>query len=157
MNATPLLPPSVHRQRGFSLLEVLIAIVVMSFGLLGLVGLQMTAMKNNTSAHYRAQATLLAYDIVDRMRANREVALAEGYDLALSDAAPGTTTTVVNADKAAWLTALAARLPAGDGAIDMTAATNTVVVTVRWDDSRGINDSSNSSDTTKTWTLQAQL
>lgn len=157
MSATPLFRSPVHGQRGFSLLEVLIAIVVMSFGLLGLVGLQMTAMKNNSSAHYRAQATLLAYDIVDRMRANREVALAEGYDLAFSDSAPGTTTTVVNADKAAWLSALAARLPSGDGSIDMTTTTNTVVVTVRWDDARGTNTSSGSTDTTKEWTLQAQL
>jgi type IV pilus assembly protein PilV len=145
------------RQGGFSLLEVLIAIVIMSFGLLGLVGLQMTAMKNNSSAHYRAQATLLAYDIVDRMRANREVALAEGYDLSLSDTTPGTTTTVVDADKAAWLNALAARLPSGDGSIDMTAATSTVIVTVQWDDARGTNTSSGSGDTTKQWTLQAQL
>jgi type IV pilus assembly protein PilV len=150
MTPSPVVP--ARSSGGFSLLEVLIAIVVMSFGLLGLVGLQMTAMKNNHSAYHRAQATLLAYDIIDRMRANRDVALAGTYDITMGAAAPGTTTTIVNADRAAWLNALAARLPSGDGSIATTTATSTVVVTIQWDDSRGTDGS-----TSKQWTLQAQL
>src|SRR4030065_2717121 len=77
-----------HSMRGFTLLEVLVAIVVMSIGLLGLAGLMASSLKNSHSAYQRTQATWLAYDALDRMRANRQVALAGGYHLALG-AAPG--------------------------------------------------------------------
>ena len=59
-----------YRQSGFSLLEVLIAIVVTSIGLLGLAAMQATGLRNNHSAYHRSQATVLAYDIADRMRSN---------------------------------------------------------------------------------------
>lgn len=59
-----------NRETGFSLLEVLIAIVVTSIGLLGLAAMQATGLRNNHSAYHRSQATVLAYDIADRMRSN---------------------------------------------------------------------------------------
>ena len=55
---------------GFTLIEVLIAMLVLSLGLLGLAGVQARSLKNNVSAYNRAQATQLAYDMADRMRAN---------------------------------------------------------------------------------------
>ncbi len=58
------------QQTGYSLIEVLIAIVVTSIGLLGLAAMQATGLRNNHSAYQRSQATVLAYDIADRMRAN---------------------------------------------------------------------------------------
>lgn len=64
------LEQSVRRATGFSLLEVLIALLVLSLGLLGLAALQVTSLKFNTESYYRTQATFLAYDIIDRMRAN---------------------------------------------------------------------------------------
>ena len=65
---------------GFTLLEVLIAIVVVAFGLLGLAGLQVFALKNNTSASQRVTATNLATDIIDRMKANFQGVVAGGYN-----------------------------------------------------------------------------
>jgi type IV pilus assembly protein PilV len=63
--------PSPRRMSGgFTLLEVLIAIVVVAFGLLGLAGLQVFALKNNQSASLRVAATNLTTDIIDRMKAN---------------------------------------------------------------------------------------
>lgn len=56
--------------RGFSLLEVMISLFVFSIGMLGLAGLQITAMKNSTSAHFRTTAMILANDIADKVRAN---------------------------------------------------------------------------------------
>jgi type IV pilus assembly protein PilV len=69
-----------NRSDGFTLMEVMIAVLVLSLGLLGLAGLQATSLKANTSAAARGQATLLAYDIIDRMRANRDAALAGTYN-----------------------------------------------------------------------------
>jgi type IV pilus assembly protein PilV len=59
-------------QCGFTLLEVLIALLVLSIGLLGLAALQTTGLRSNQMASMRTTATQLAYDIADRMRANEE-------------------------------------------------------------------------------------
>lgn len=55
---------------GFTLLEVLVAVVVLSIGLLGLASLQVNGLRFNHSAYLRSQATALAYELADRMRAN---------------------------------------------------------------------------------------
>ncbi len=57
-------------QRGFTLVEVLVTIIIMSIGLLGVAGLQLASMRSNHSAYLRTQATLAAYDLIDRMRAD---------------------------------------------------------------------------------------
>ncbi|MBW8306116.1 MAG: type IV pilus modification protein PilV [Thiobacillus sp.] len=120
--------------RGFTLLEVLVAIVVLSIGLLGLAGLMASSLKNSHSAYQRTQATWLAYDALDRMRANRQVALAGGYNLALG-AAPGGSA-LAKDDLDEWDTALANTLPAGDGSIAV-AAGGVVKIIVQWNDTRG--------------------
>jgi type IV pilus assembly protein PilV len=71
-----------RRQTGFSLIEVLVALAVLSIGLLGLAMLQVTGMKFNSDAYFRTQATILAYDIIDRMRANPKGAGDGNYDIA---------------------------------------------------------------------------
>lgn len=60
-----------HAQRGFSMIEVLIALVVLAIGLLGFALLQTMNLRYTQSANYRTQATNLAYDLLDQMRANR--------------------------------------------------------------------------------------
>lgn len=59
---------------GFTLIEVLVAMLILAVGLLGLAALQASSLKNNQSAYYRSQATQLAYDIADRMRVNTSMA-----------------------------------------------------------------------------------
>ncbi len=59
-----------RRQKGFSLIEVMVALIITSVGLLGLAMLQVQGMKFNTNAYLRTQATLLANDIIDRIRTN---------------------------------------------------------------------------------------
>lgn len=68
------------RQTGFTLLEVLVAILVVSLGLLGLAGLQAATLRNNQIAYYRSIAIQQAYDIADRIRANQAGAEAGNYD-----------------------------------------------------------------------------
>lgn len=60
----------MNKNAGFTLIEVLIAMIVLAVGLLGLAGLQATSLRNNLSAYNRSQATQMAYDLIDRMRAN---------------------------------------------------------------------------------------
>jgi len=67
--------------RGFTLLEVLVALFVLSLGLLGLAAMQMTSLSFNTDAYMRTQATILVYDIIDKMRTN-PIGVASGeYDV----------------------------------------------------------------------------
>lgn len=68
--------------RGFSLIEVLIALVVLAIGLLGLATLQMTSLQFNSDAYLRSQATVMAYDIADRMRSNMTGVVAGNYTVA---------------------------------------------------------------------------
>lgn len=125
-----------RRQGGFSLLEVMIALVILSIGLLGLAGLQGTGLRTNHEAYLRSQATLLAYDIVERMRANREPALGGDYVIAIGATPSGPS--VADTDLIEWRAMLSEALPSGTGAVT-TASDGTVVVTVQWDDSRGEN------------------
>jgi type IV pilus assembly protein PilV len=137
--------------RGFTLLEVLIALLVMSIGLLGIGKMMMLSARANDSAYMRSQATALAYTILDAMRANRATALAQGYDTAIvvpasqacALAAPGCTGDLqASNDTFLWNQNLAAELPGGTGTVVtlqapdvLTAATNvTATVTVTWID-----------------------
>lgn len=52
---------------GFSLVETLVTLIIISVGLLGVVGMQVAGIKNNQSAYYRTQATILASDMADRL------------------------------------------------------------------------------------------
>ena len=132
--------------RGFSLIEVLVALLVLSVGLLGLAAMNTNGLRLNQAAFMRGQAAFLAYDIADRMRANRAGAQDDHYVIAHGTAAASDDDCVAAAcsaeqladyDLLAWKTALAARLPSGDGAIVEDAANpNEFTVTVRWDEER---------------------
>lgn len=76
--------------RGFSLIELLVAVLVMGIGVLGVTGLQMVSLQNNRDALQRAEAVQLAYDMMDRIRANPEGAPAGAAygGLALGDGPP---------------------------------------------------------------------
>ena len=73
-------------ERGFSLLEVLIALLVLSFGLLGIAALQTFSLQFNHQSYERTQATLLISDIAERITANPVGALAGGYNAISSGA-----------------------------------------------------------------------
>lgn len=106
----------IQRERGASLLEVLIAVVVLSIGLLGMAGLQVATLRVNQGAMVRSQATGMAYDMLDRVRGNTAAARGGAYDIALGEAATGSGT-VAAADLAEWKGQLAISLPGGDGSV----------------------------------------
>lgn len=124
-----------NRTRGFTLVEALVALLALSIGLLGVAGLQLTGLRSNVSAAWRTQATYLSYDILDRIRANRDARTAYATVYGATSVCDGTSVTIC--DLAQWKANLAAVLPGGDGAVTVGGTDNTVVtVTIRWNDSR---------------------
>lgn len=133
-------PAKASHQRGATLIEVLVAVLILSVGLLGLAGLQMTALKSNHSAYYRSQATLLAYDIIDRMRANRADALNGVYDIAIKNEACDPdlepSGTLAQRDVAEWLNSLSCML-SGDARGSVVRNGRLFTVSIEWNDNRG--------------------
>lgn len=127
-------------QRGFSLLEVLITMLIVSFGLLGIAGIIVTSLKNNQSSYARSQASLMVNDIVDRMRANRSSAEASPSPYVLALGASPSGAGIATDDLTEWRAALASNLPSGTGAVAVDDATKKVTVTVQWDDSHASGD-----------------
>lgn len=119
---------------GFTIVEILVAIIVMSIGIMGLMRLQMSTLQVNQGSSYRSQAVWAASDILDRMRANKSVLENQGYDVAIADEPPGDRTTVANNDIAEWLEHLENWLPDGDGSINYDPADQLVTVTIQWDE-----------------------
>jgi type IV pilus assembly protein PilV len=135
--------PVKHLQaRGFSMIEILITLVILSIGLLGIAGLQVTGMQSNRSAYFRSQATIIAYDMIDRMRTNVDGVAANHYDDLDSSNPPATAPTCIDSASGCSATSLAendlqewvddhlALLPAGSGTV--TRSGNIFTVTVNW-------------------------
>jgi type IV pilus assembly protein PilV len=125
---------------GFTLVEVLVALVVLSVGMLGIAGLYVMTLQSGGTAIYRTQAVNLASDMADRIRANRNAgaAYAAGASGSLSCVGAGAVD-CAPADMAAddllqWNTELAATLPGGSGTVAVAgaAAPLTYTITVSW-------------------------
>jgi type IV pilus assembly protein PilV len=140
-------------QKGFTLLEVMVTLLIISFGLLGLAGIIANSLKYNQSAYASSVASLMANDIIDRMRANQGAAQAipSPYNLAMAAATP-TGTDTASTDLMQWRNTLAATLPSGTGSVNIN-ANGTVSITVRWDDSRAAKEAG----VTRNFTVETRL
>ncbi|WP_051414364.1 type IV pilus modification protein PilV [Pseudoxanthomonas suwonensis] len=122
-------------QRGSSLIEVLVAVLVLAIGLLGIAAMQALTLKNTQSASERTAAIIQNYAILDMMRANRDAALAGQYNEGYRCAAPSDTSSRVGADRALWIQQL--KQSVGESACARVECNaNRCVVGVRWDDER---------------------
>ena len=151
----------MNKHSGFTLLEVLIAMIILAGGLLGLAGLQATSIKNNQTAYNRSQATQLAYDMADRMRANRTYAITETNNAYAATTMPtdGVAGCLLSAgcsgvqmaqnDLFDWTQAIQSALPNGSGLIQQNGTVFTIRVT--WSESRFDNS------TTATFLMSFQL
>ncbi|CEG58506.1 type IV pilus modification protein PilV [Legionella fallonii] len=144
------------RQKGMTLLEVLVTLVILAIGLLGLASMLMYSNKANNSSYAKQQAVQCAYDIFDRIRANYQSAINGSYNISnigsnglpatvstpstLCNVSACTPTQMATYDTWYWLTKDVAKLPNGSGSITsaLSGATgNTVItVTIQWDDSQ---------------------
>lgn len=136
LKPAPALVGQPGKQAGFTLIEVLVTVVVLTIGLLGLANLQAVGIRSVHSAYLRSQATQIANTAFDRMRANRPAAMAGEYDIGINDdtGAIEDCTTSACVDVIQWREALQA-LPSGTGSISVDAAGKATVI-VAWNDQR---------------------
>lgn len=136
---------------GFTLIEVLVAVVILAVGLLGLATLMMTSLQSSQSAYNRSQASLLVSDITERMRGNikengdSQAVNTDDYVISLSG---GSTCPAAAAcggggcgpteqaqfDLFAWCTDLQASIPGGGASISRTGS-NQYRIEVNWEES----------------------
>lgn len=123
------------RQHGATLIEVLIAVLILGVGLLGVAAIQAVALRNSQASVERTQAVIQSYSILDAMRANVTAARAGAYNVGKTCEAPATGTRA-QSDLNFWLTSLHETI--GDSACGaVSCGTNDVCsVTVYWNESR---------------------
>lgn len=116
---------------GFSMLEIMVTIIVISFGLLGLAGLQTLGLKNNHNATVGTQIAGQAYDMSDRMRANIAAVTAGSYNNPTAtynanclNATGCTAAQMAQHDAYEWTTNLTTLLPSGRGAVCVDSTPN---------------------------------
>lgn len=124
----------ILRQRGVGLVEVLIAVLVLAFGMLGLVGLQLFTLKSNQSSFERGLAVVHTHSIIDALRADRNAAVNGQFNIGLDDDAPAGTAFTDTA-LATWRANLIAGLgPNATGSVDCDGSACTILV--QWNDQR---------------------
>jgi type IV pilus assembly protein PilV len=125
---------------GFSLLEVLVALVVISIGLLGVAAMQTMALTAGQGGYLRTQAVFQTYDMMDRLRANATGLAAGLYDnipdtpgSLPAACSPCAADQIRNFDRYDWNTANQNLLPNGRGTVT-SPDSNTFTINVLWDD-----------------------
>lgn len=140
---SPRLQSAPRHVRGISLIEVMVSVLILAVGLLGIAAMQALALRNGQGSLESTQAVMATNSILEAIRANRTQA--DSYNMAKTCVTPGGGATLVDNDKAAWISTLKSTI--GSGATTDTTtcgqiancddanATN-CTVTVFWDDRR---------------------
>lgn len=132
----------LHSQKGVSLLEVLIALLVLSVGLLGVAALQAFSLQANQGAYHRTQAVNLSYEIVDFLRVNR------------GNPQPAVTNDLLDF----WRARAAETLPSGTLADPVFQSGGEIVtIEVRWRDDRLGDEATNEGDAGEFVTITTRL
>ncbi len=133
-----------RRQQGFSLIEVLVAMIVLSLGLLGLAALQINSLKFNQVAHLRSQASTLAYQMLDSMRASPTAAKGGSFNIALTSTIPTAGSSAASNQLKLWMEQVTT-LPNGQGQVCLSATPDPAtavcapngdfaIITVQWNE-----------------------
>ncbi len=125
------------RQYGFTMIEVLVALIILAVGLLGVAGVQTLAMKSSTNSHIRSQVNLLTVSMVERIRANALGALNSSYDnISVKGTDPGcgggcSASQLAQQDVFQWFSELQANVPGFTGA-SIDYGNGMAEVTINW-------------------------
>ncbi len=135
--------------KGFSMLEVLVALLVISVGLLGVATLQTKGQQFNYFSYVRTQSTYLAYDLMERMRTNLDAAEKGDYDLGGSSVTPSADSKcegssnsnvakcdfsqLAQDDLATWLNLVQNTLPEGSAQVIWDSTRKEYTITLEWD------------------------
>jgi len=134
-----------HGQRGFTMLEILVTLFLLTMWLLASAGVQSSSLQFTKAAQFRTQAVYLAAELTERMQANKTAAVAGSYVYAGSGASSGTDCTVAlcSSDDLAsfdiyeWSNRVAATLPNGTVAVTAVVANPiTYTIVIGWTDRR---------------------
>ena len=116
------------------MLESLIALLLISIGMLGIANMQFNGLVNNNRAYFRSVAVGLVSDMAERLRINADVASAGGYSTTVS-----MVDSLATADVGGWLADVQGLLPGGGGTLAYTAGATggEYDITVTWNNPRG--------------------
>lgn len=131
-----------RRQRGVGLIEVLVAVLILSIGLLGITLVQTRALSSNNSAMGRSMAVVASYSILEAMRSDRANAVAATlpYNTTVTaNSCPTDTSTLAKLQLNAWCAELRSRFSAEATTLGIVNCNTTgiCVITIQFDDSRG--------------------
>ncbi|BBP79442.1 MULTISPECIES: type IV pilus modification protein PilV [Pseudomonas] len=146
-------------QRGTTLVEVLVAMLVMAIGLLGAAALQLNALKSTDSSTIGTQVSFITYDILDRIRANPcsnstlNPCVNPGADYQLGSlTAPSSISTIRDQDLSDFVTNLNNIAGAANVTGTISVASGVVTITINWNDARAANAAA-----TSTFSLVSQV
>jgi type IV pilus assembly protein PilV len=141
---------NMKTSKGFTIIEVLVAMIILAIGVLGLGIMQITSLQNTQSGQMRSQASILAYDMIDSMRGNVASVTDLSYEIGVDEILPTaavcygagancTPQQMADSDIVRWKSNLAAAQPSGNGsvAIQVPAAVGiamTMTVNITWVD-----------------------
>lgn len=152
------------RSEGFTLVEVLVSVLILGIGLLGLAGLQNVCIAAGYSSLQRSQASWLAGDMADLLRANPDAARAGDYDTNFADVAAGCPegggSTRAQLDRGLWQSNVCTALGGtGSGSVQVVRRGDlfSAVIAVRWSDRRARDHLAASGDDWETFTYQVGL
>ena len=131
------------KQRGDTMIEVLVTVIILAVGVLGAAAMQVTTIQNLNSSYSASVAAMVADDFSERMRANPTAALANSYG---DGSDPGgfpncaanacTNAELATYDLGSWWQVMTGVLPVASGQVTRIIGTNTFIITVRWDEDR---------------------
>lgn len=120
-----------NRQQGTTLIEVLVSLLILSFGMMGMAGLQNVSLRANQLAYFRTQATTFTLDVVERMRANLTGVDSGNYNnvagadtAACFTVAGCTSAQMAGQDIFDWSAGITAALPLGDSVVCLDSTPN---------------------------------
>ena len=135
---------SSHAQQGFTLIEILVSLLIMTLGIVGVLKMQTQSLKSNQRAHFRTQADILSKDMLARMQANINEARQGSY---VAASKPGASpdcqtsacseTEIVTWDLYQWYEQVEQKLPECNASVEILGGNNKrYLISLRWDDKR---------------------